>query len=674
MANEHEQLIEEFRKQIEQAALDVFKNASDNVVTYEMYQELRKDNGRLGSVLICLFGMLLCLSASASVGTWKALPRSGLGQAVVSGRPSGVEYLLKFWPHHGVNDIAIAKSRFMSTVNIFVQGDSKYPKQTATAHDQPVVLIGNLPGEPRPFASSGQDTLHHFLGIQSYFSEVGCLWRFAGRQSDVKIFPDVQNRRRSVPVIRDSVGNLVVIAEYNVIHEVPGALCAHQSLNIKQCGSRRLSSLPGLPANYRSRYDSNDENPPVRFRPPLGPFDGCVPGWRVATGLGLILSAGGLFVWAVRRNHGWLALGCGAIFFAGSFIWLTGHTDCREAQNRESQRLEHDRENVSLDHGMLADPHALAGIFAVGIGHRKEPLPGAVLAVAMVGARRSGEFPSERVVDIAPLADVGINPVFLVGKSIPIPYIAKNEEGFPVAIQALHGIIVDGFSVNPVNLEGILFYDQGSLEQKRMSRGRGGQIKVGVHKIPRRIAVRDFRRRIPGILHRNNPDVLAVPELAYALYEPRSLSSEDGLGARPRCNRGILSRFGGSLARVSGLLRRDSLPSYSESREDNCPRCNSLRPCYEYVPPGQVALAIISFVLAGVLLFGLPGRWKTKGTTFLACSLIFLGGTMLLAGHKYYCPSDKSTTDYPRKYPDGYSAQSFQHDARIVPQKYLDLM
>jgi hypothetical protein len=56
---------------------------------------------------------------------------------------------------------------------------------------------------------------------------------------------------------------------------------------------------------------------------------------------------------------------------------------------------------------------------------------------------------------------------------------------------------------------------------------------------------------------------------------------------------------------------------------------------------------------------------KSAGTTFLACSLIYFGGVMLLAGHKYYCPSDNSTTDYPRKYADGYSAQSFQ--IRILP-------
>jgi hypothetical protein len=129
----------------------------------------------------------------------------------------------------------------------------------------------------------------------------------------------------------------------------------------------------------------------------------------------------------------------------------------------------------------------------------------------VIGARRSGELSSERVVHIAPLADVGFNPVLLVSKSVPVPYIAKNEEGFPAAIQALHSILVDGLSVNPVNLETIPFYDQGYLERKRMSSGYSGQLKVAVHGIHRRIAFRDFRRRIPAISQRNNPDVLAAP-------------------------------------------------------------------------------------------------------------------------------------------------------------------
>ena len=118
-----------------------------------------------------------------------------------------------------------------------------------------------------------------------------------------------------------------------------------------------------------------------------------------------------------------------------------------------------------------------------------------------------------------------------------------------------------------------------------------------------------------------------------------------------------------SFSGLTGLFRNDY------QSKNYGPNSDSFWPCYEYIPPGQVILGAIAFVLAGILLFGIK---RTSGTTFLACSLIFFGGCMLLAGHKYYCPHDHSTTDYPRKYSDGYSAQSFPHNSAIVPQKYID--
>ena len=80
----------------------------------------------------------------------------------------------------------------------------------------------------------------------------------------------------------------------------------------------------------------------------MRPFDGCVPGWRVATGLGLICLAAALFVLAVRRENGWLTLFCGFLFLVGSFIWLTGHycCDCQQ-QTEYRQAFQHDAGNVS---------------------------------------------------------------------------------------------------------------------------------------------------------------------------------------------------------------------------------------------------------------------------------------------------------------------------------------
>jgi hypothetical protein len=100
--------------------------------------------------------------------------------------------------------------------------------------------------------------------------------------------------------------------------------------------------LPRLPANYTPSQSSYNDQPPI------GPFEGCVPLWRVGTGFGLICLAAGLFIVAVRRENGWLALLCGLLVLVGSFIWLTGHYwgDCYQ-QTEYRQTFQHDGENVS---------------------------------------------------------------------------------------------------------------------------------------------------------------------------------------------------------------------------------------------------------------------------------------------------------------------------------------
>jgi len=110
-----------------------------------------------------------------------------------------------------------------------------------------------------------------------------------------------------------------------------------------------LMCLKRLPANYQSRASGNDDQPPIRVSPPMGPFDGCVPGWRVCVGLGLIVAAFILFCIGMRRLNGWIAL-CGApLFLLGTFIWLTGHTNCHDCGNcqRCEQVVLHDARTVS---------------------------------------------------------------------------------------------------------------------------------------------------------------------------------------------------------------------------------------------------------------------------------------------------------------------------------------
>ncbi len=121
---------------------------------------------------------------------------------------------------------------------------------------------------------------------------------------------------------------------------------------------------------------------------------------------------------------------------------------------------------------------------------------------------------------------------------------------------------------------------------------------------------------------------------------------------------------------IRGAARLVALPRDHKSSSYNGPNRNPFGPRYEYVPPWQVILAAIAFVLAGILLFGI--KRKTASTTFLAVSLIFFGGCMLLSGHEYYYPYDKSSAPYQCDCPDPYLPQSFKHNSVIVPQQYFD--
>jgi len=107
---------------------------------------------------------------------------------------------------------------------------------------------------------------------------------------------------------------------------------------------RRLRSLPRfyrLPANHYTRQASYHDQPPIRVGPPTGPLDGCVPGWRVAIGFGLICVAVLIFICGVRTNRYWLCACAYGLFVIGSFVWLTGHTDCRDQQTEYRQTFQH---------------------------------------------------------------------------------------------------------------------------------------------------------------------------------------------------------------------------------------------------------------------------------------------------------------------------------------------
>jgi IS1 family transposase len=105
----------------------------------------------------------------------------------------------------------------------------------------------------------------------------------------------------------------------------------------------------------------------------------------------------------------------------------------------------------------------------------------------------------------------------------------------------------------------------------------------------------------------------------------------------------------------------NGLPDNGSEGAQDGPYRESIRPCYEYVPPRHVFLSILALVIAGFI-FCIPH--KDWSTALIAYALIFDAGLLLLVGHKYYCPGDN-----PRS--EQYSRPSSQHNSISVPRKYL---
>src|ERR1019366_61804 len=123
-----------------------------------------------------------------------------------------------------------------------------------------------------------------------------------------------------------------------------------------------------------------------------------------------------------------------------------------------------------------------------------------------------------------------------------------------------------------------------------------------------------------------------------------------------RCLSGVFSGFSGSPSLAA-------LPNDYKTSGDDSPGCDPVRPCHEYVPPWQVILAALSLLGAGILLFEGDGK---RDTLFLAFSLTFLAGVMLLVGHEYYCADDYRGPDYPSP-----KDKQFLHNRENVSQKHL---
>jgi len=109
----------------------------------------------------------------------------------------------------------------------------------------------------------------------------------------------------------------------------------------------------------------------------------------------------------------------------------------------------------------------------------------------------------------------------------------------------------------------------------------------------------------------------------------------------------------GNNHRASGL---DSLPANYSQSEDQRPRRDALGPCYEFVPPLRLILAVL-FLSCAVAINGYGRGWIR-----LLCLLPLAGtGWLVLGGHKYWCGGDNRE----------YEHDPQLHSGKIVTQKLL---
>ena len=133
-------------------------------------------------------------------------------------------------------------------------------------------------------------------------------------------------------------------------------------------------------------------------------------------------------------------------------------------------------------------------------------------------------------------------------------------------------------------------------------------------------------------------------------YYPRALGVYDSLSVQK-------SAF-------SGIASLSRLPSDDQKGQQECPRLNSFRPS-ERVDPiwGMFGFFCFLGALASIV-WGDRSLWTTRLSIVGFLCLMFF----CIAGHIENCP-DGDKERYQRPV---FRSQSFQHNARIVPQKSLD--
>jgi hypothetical protein len=93
---------------------------------------------------------------------------------------------------------------------------------------------------------------------------------------------------------------------------------------------RRFPCFPSLPSYYQAGDPGDDDQPPIRLRPPVGPFEGGVFGWRVFAGLTLVVGGLGLGLPSSRRMNDRLFLPSWLLICPDIPVGLSGHTNCKD--------------------------------------------------------------------------------------------------------------------------------------------------------------------------------------------------------------------------------------------------------------------------------------------------------------------------------------------------------
>jgi IS1 family transposase len=120
------------------------------------------------------------------------------------------------------------------------------------------------------------------------------------------------------------------IAGVPIVSDDPRAKCHFLQINAVPHFLGGASHLSGLICDGQPGEDCDNNEPPVRGF--YGPFDGCVPIWRAIVGC-IGLCAGYIAIFKIESRRWALCLGL-ILSGGGSFIWLTGHTDCKDADGK----------------------------------------------------------------------------------------------------------------------------------------------------------------------------------------------------------------------------------------------------------------------------------------------------------------------------------------------------